>query len=100
MNAALEGEWEAAYRYAEQAIALRKSQDGAVILLDFFPYYETEALLRGGNERQAREEVQRLGERLGPYPRFRIHYLRSTALLLAWDKGREQAIGHLRGADQ
>ncbi len=100
MNAALEGEWEAAYRYAEQAIALRKSQDGALILLDFFPYYETEALLRGGNERQAREEVQRLGEHLGPSPRFRIPYLRSRALLAAWDRDSEQAIGYLREADQ
>jgi DNA-binding SARP family transcriptional activator len=100
MNAALEGEWEAAYRYAMQAIALRKNQDGALILLDFFPYYETEALLRGGNESLAREEVQRLGERLGPSPRFRLPYLRSLAVLAAWDGESEQAIGHLREADQ
>jgi len=100
MNAALEGEWEASYRYAEQAIALRKSQDGALILLDFFPYYETEALLRGGNKRQAREGVQRLGEHLGPSPRFRIPYLRSRALLAAWDWDGEQAIGYLHEANQ
>jgi hypothetical protein len=69
-----------------------------LILLDFFRQYETEALLCGGDELQAREEVQRLGERVGPYPRFRIVYLRSLAVLAAWDRHSEQAIGHLREA--
>jgi hypothetical protein len=64
-----------------------------LILLDFFRQYETEALLCGGDELQAREEVQRLGERVGPYPRFRIVYLRSLAVLAAWDRHSEQAIG-------
>jgi len=100
MHYALAGEWEAAYRYALKAIALRKSSDVSLILLDFFRQYETEALLCGGDELQAREEVQRLGERVGPYRRFRIVYLRSLAVLAAWDGQREQAIGHLREAAQ
>src|SRR5437588_7942484 len=75
MNCALTGEWEQAYRYAVQAIALRKSFDRGLILLDFSPRYETEALLRGGDERQAREAVHQLGERLGSNRRFRIPYL-------------------------
>jgi DNA-binding SARP family transcriptional activator/tetratricopeptide (TPR) repeat protein len=100
MHYAEAGEWEAAYRYAVKAIALRKSSDVALILLDFSPQYETEALLRGGDERQAREEVHRLRERLGPYRRFRIPYLRSLAVLAAWEGQREQAIGHLREAAQ
>src|SRR5205085_10550381 len=52
--------------------------------------------LRGGDERLAREEVHRLG----PYRRFRIPYLRSEALLAAWDGQREQAIDQLTEAAQ
>jgi DNA-binding SARP family transcriptional activator len=96
----LAGEWEAAYRYAVQAIVLRKSTDAALIPWDFSPQYETEAFLRAGDERQARTAVQRLGERLGPYRRFRIPYLRSLAVLSAWEGHSEQAIGHLREAAQ
>ncbi len=100
MHYAEAGEWEAAYRYAVQAIALRKRHDAALIPWDFSPQYETEALRRGGDERQARATVHRLGERLGPYRRFRLPYLRSLAALAAWDGQSEQAIGHLRGAAQ
>ncbi len=77
-----------------------KSYDAVLIGLDFFRQYETEALLRGGDERQARAEVQRLGERVGPYWRFRIAYLRSLAVLSAWEEHSEQAINHLREAAQ
>ena len=70
----------------------------AVIPLDFSFHYETEALLRGGDESLARAEVQRLGEGLGPNRRYRLNYLRSQALLSAWDGQREQAVGHLREA--
>jgi len=100
MNYALAGEWEDAYRYAVKAIALRKSHDVALIVLDFYRQYETEALLHAGDERQARAEVQRLGERVGPYQRFRIAYLRSLAVLAAWEGHSEQAIDHLREAVQ
>ena len=98
MHYAVAGEWEAAYRYALQAIALRKRTDVALIWLDFSSHYETEALLHAGEERQAREEVQRLGERLGSNRRFRIPYLRSLALLAEWEGHSEQAIAHLREA--
>src|SRR6266699_418443 len=98
MHYAEAGEWEAAYRYAVQAIALRKISDAALIPLDFSSHYETEALLRGGDEHQARAEVHRLGERVGPNRRFRLPYLQSRALLSAWDGESEQAIGHLREA--
>jgi tetratricopeptide (TPR) repeat protein len=94
------GEWEAAYHYALKAITVRRSSDVALLVLDFYRQYETEALLLGGDERQARAEVQRLGERLGNYRRFRISYLRSLAVLAAWDGHSEQAIGHLCEAAQ
>jgi len=79
-------------------MAVRESSERAMILLDFSPQYETEALLRGGDERQTRAAMHRLGERLGPSPRFRIPYLQSLAVLAAWDGHNEQAIGHLREA--
>jgi tetratricopeptide (TPR) repeat protein len=98
MHSAEAGEWEAAYTYALKAIAVRKSSDVALFSFDFYRQYETEALLHGGDEHQAKEEVQRLGERLGPYRRFRIPYLQSLAVLAAWDGESEQAISHLREA--
>ena len=98
MNCAVAGQWAEAYTYAVQAMAVRKSLDRAMILLDFSPQYEMEALLRGGDEQQARAAMHRLGEGLGPSPRFRLPYLRSLAVLAAWEGHSEQAIGHLREA--
>ena len=98
MHYAEAGEWQAAYRYAIKAIVLRKSTETALIVWDFSRHYETEALLRGGDERQTRAAMHRLGERLGPSPRFRIPYLQSLAVLAAWDGHNEQAISHLREA--
>ena len=98
MNCAVAGQWGQAHTYAVKAMALRESYDRTMILLDFSPQYETEALLRGGDERRARAALHRLGEGLGPSPRFRVLYLQSLAMLAAWEGHREQAIGHLREA--
>jgi tetratricopeptide (TPR) repeat protein len=98
MHYAVAGQWEAAYRYASKAVALRKSFCPLCVGVDFYSHYETEALVRGGDERQARAAVQRLGEGLGPNRRYRIPYLRSLAALAAWEGHSEQAIGHLREA--
>jgi DNA-binding SARP family transcriptional activator/tetratricopeptide (TPR) repeat protein len=98
MHYAEAGEWEAAHSYAVKAITARKRSDVTLIVFDFARQHETEALLRGGDERQARAEVQRLGEHLGNYRRFRLSYLRSKARLSAWEGHSEQAIGHLREA--
>ena len=98
MHSAVAGEWEAACRYALQAIAERNRTDAALVWLDFSSHYETEALLHAGEECQAREAVQRLGEHLGSNRRFRIPYLRSLALLADWDGRGEQAITHLHEA--
>jgi len=100
MHYTLAEEWEAAYRYALKAITIRKRSEEALLVLDFYRQYETEALLRGGDESQARAEVQRLGERVGNYRRFRIPYLWSLAVLAAWDGHSEQAISHLGEAAQ
>ena len=98
LHHAVAQEWEAASRSALQAIAWRKHIDVALIGWDFSSHYETEALLRAGQERQAREAVQRLGERLGANRRFRIPYLRSLAVLADWQGHGEPAIAHLREA--
>ncbi len=100
MNYSVTGEWEAASHYAVQAIALRKRAKRALNMLDFSRQYETEALLRVGDERQAREALQPLGEHPRLPRRFRIPYLRSLAILAAWEGERERAIGHLREAAQ
>jgi len=50
MNCTLTGQWEQAYRYALKAITVHKSADAALITLDFYRQYETEALLRGGDD--------------------------------------------------
>lgn len=100
MHCAVAGRWEEAYRYALRALAVRKSYGMPLVGLDFYRHYETEALLRGGDECQARAEVQQLGENLGSNQRFRIPYLRSRALLEAGEGRREQAIDHLRAAAQ
>src|SRR6266567_4722058 len=100
MHYTLAGEWEAAYRYALKAITIRKRSEVALLVLDFYRQYETEALLRGGDENQDRAEVQRLGERVGNYRRFRIPYLWSLAVLAAWDGHSEQAISRLGEAAQ
>ena len=98
MNYAVAGQWDQAHTYAVRAMALRESFDKTIILFDFYRQYETEALLRGGDERQAREAVHRLGEGVGPNRRFHIPYLRSVAVLAGWEGHSEQAIGHLREA--
>ena len=49
--------------------------------MDFARYHETEALLRDRDEDPAREDVKRLGERVGGNGCYRISYLRSLAML-------------------
>jgi hypothetical protein len=51
---------------------LRKRTEAALVWLDFSSHSETEILLHAGQTRQAREAVQRRGERLGSNRRFHI----------------------------
>jgi tetratricopeptide (TPR) repeat protein len=57
-----------------------------------------EALLWGGDERLAREEVCRLAERAQTNERERIAYLRSLAVLSEWEGDNKRAIEHLHQA--
>jgi hypothetical protein len=61
-------------------------------------WYETEALLRGGDGDLARAEVKRLGEMVGNNKRYRLPLLRSLAVLAEWDGDSAQAITRLQAA--
>ncbi|MDQ3966206.1 MAG: tetratricopeptide repeat protein [Actinomycetota bacterium] len=98
-NRALAGDREAAHRYALEAMAIRDAAPTRLIFFDFERHHETEALLRGGEERLAREDVRRLGESVGQNKRFRLVHLRMLAVLDKWDGDTEGAIEHLREAE-
>ena len=96
--AALEEDWEEARARALQAAALR----GEVVLqftAPFHFYYEIEALLRGGEEALAREELWRFAEAVGDNRRFRIAHLRARAVLERWEGGTGAAFESLREAE-
>ena len=61
-----------------------------------------QALQQWEEARSTREEAEALAETLdlGPNWRFRIPYLRSLAVLAAWEGHSAQAIGHLRETAQ
>jgi DNA-binding SARP family transcriptional activator len=97
-NRALDGDWETARRYAVEAAAMREAAPTRLMPLDFARHYETEALLRGGEERLAHEDVRILGERVGQNRRFRLIHLRMLAVVSRWNGERDEAITYLREA--
>ena len=56
----------------------------------FYLHHVVEALLRGGDERSAREEVGRFAERAEANERARIAYLRSLAVLSEFEGDTEK----------
>jgi tetratricopeptide (TPR) repeat protein len=94
--ATLSEEWQEAYAHALRAHQRRTSFD----LLDGLSlHYQVEALLRGGDERSAREEARRFAERAEINERERIAYLRSLAVLSEFAGNTQRAIDHLRQAE-
>ena len=94
--AALSEDWEDAYAHA------RKAQEIGMFFNPVFSVYlhhEVEALLRGGDEGLAREEVCRFAERARTNERDRMSYLRSLAVLSEWEGDTKRAIDHLREAE-
>ena len=89
--AALEGDWEEAHTHALEAARLR----GEVVLQLTAPlhfYYEVEALVRGGDDRDlAYEELSRFAEHAGENRRLQVAYLRSRAVLERWGGYRASA---------
>jgi tetratricopeptide (TPR) repeat protein len=97
-NRALAGDQEAAHRYALDSMRIRYAAPARLMWLDFVRHHETEALLRGGDEKLAREDVERLGERVGRNRRFRLIHLRMLAVLAEWDGRTREALAHLQEA--
>jgi DNA-binding SARP family transcriptional activator/tetratricopeptide (TPR) repeat protein len=94
---ALAGDWETAIRYVRQALALRKYNALPLVISPL--WLETEALLRGGDVTQAREDCRRWGELVSHIPHYRLSHLRSLAALAEWDGYRKEAIAHLKEAN-
>jgi DNA-binding SARP family transcriptional activator len=97
-NSALAGDWKGAYTYALEAVAVRKDIEASLPFIDFLRYVEIEALLRGGEEGRAREEVQRLGAGIRTTRRQRLPYLRALATLAQWDGETREALASLQEA--
>src|SRR5919112_913900 len=93
--AALSEDWEEAYAHARRAHQGRTYFD---VLEGLYLHHEVEALLRGGDERSAREEVHRYAERAEVNERDRIAYLRSLAVLSESEGDTQRTIDHLHEA--
>jgi predicted ATPase len=93
--AALSENWEEAYHHARRAHGAGTSFD---VLDALYLHHEVEALLRGGDERRAREAVRRFADRPRTNGRERIAYLRSMAVLSEFEGDTQRAIGQLHEA--
>ena len=90
--AALSEDWEDAYVHAKKVHEDRTSFN---VLDIFYLHHVVEALLRGGDESSAREEVGGFAERAEANERERVPYLRSLAVLSEFEGDTERAIDHL-----
>jgi tetratricopeptide (TPR) repeat protein len=90
------GSWEQAADYARQRLQARGNE--ALLSMSLSGWYETEALLRGGDGDLARAEVERLAEIMGNNRRYRLILLRSRGVLAQWDGEAAQATRHLAAA--
>ena len=89
------GQWEQAHAYALKAAAAR---DPTILLGGAARWYEIAALLWGGSEDQAREEVRRFGEGMNNNGRSALPYLRSLAVLAQFQGEIDAAIAYLQEA--
>jgi tetratricopeptide (TPR) repeat protein len=97
--ATLSEDWQEAYAHALRAQEVRTSFD-VDVLEGFHLHHEVEALLRGGDQRGAREEVNHFADRGEVNERNRISYLRSLAVLSEWEGNTQGAIDHLHEAQK
>ncbi|MBA2679712.1 MAG: hypothetical protein H0U76_15095 [Ktedonobacteraceae bacterium] len=99
VTCALQSDWSATRTWALQALkARRDALSKAVLIIELHRRWEIEALLRGGDEEQAEEDVRRFGQNIGFNHRYRIPYLRSVAMLEQWHQKPDQAIACLNEA--
>jgi predicted ATPase/DNA-binding SARP family transcriptional activator len=92
---ALSGDWDQAYIYARELLAFR---DDTLPPMGITGWYETEALLRGGDGDMARAEDERLAGFVENNRRQCLPWLRSQAVLAQWDGDIDQAIIRLETA--
>ena len=94
--AVLSEDWEDAHAHAKSA-----HENGAFFnpLLSIHLHHGVEALVWGGDERLAREEVGNLAERTQTDERNRVAYLHSLALLSEREGELERALGQMREAE-
>jgi tetratricopeptide (TPR) repeat protein len=92
---ALVGQWREAQAYARQAL---EAPFNSLLHGGLNHWYETEALLRGGEVELAQADVQQFGEHFGDNRRYQIPYLRCLAVLARWKGNISQAIAHLEEA--
>ncbi len=93
---AIAGDWGQATSYARQAMHSRG--DEPLLPVGLTGWYETEALLRGGDCDLARAEVERLSKIVGNNQRYRLPLLRSQAVLAQWDGDTDQVMTQLQAA--
>ena len=97
-NRALADDWETAHAYALELAALKQEVRTPVRHTNPYCHLHTEAFLRGGDERLAREGVRRVGRSVGDNKRYRVSYLRSLAVLARWEGDADAAVERLREA--
>jgi DNA-binding SARP family transcriptional activator/tetratricopeptide (TPR) repeat protein len=90
--AALSEDWEEAYTHAKRP---HQNKISFYMLEGLSLHDVVEALLRGGDERLAREEVSRFAEPAEVNERERVAYLRSLAVLSEFEGDTQRAIEHL-----
>ena len=96
--AALSENWEEAYAHAKRANEADFFVNNQ--LLSIHLHYEVEALLQGGDELLAREEVRGFAERAQTNERNRIAYLCSLAIVGEWDGDPERATVQMQEAEK
>jgi tetratricopeptide (TPR) repeat protein len=94
--AVLSEDWEEAYAHIRRAHEAGTSFD---VFDGLYLHYGIEALLRGGDERSAREEADRFAERAEEHERDRMAYLRCLALLGEFEGDTQRALDLLREAE-
>jgi len=90
------GNWEQAHTYAKQS--LRALEDESLLPIGWTGWYDTAALLHGGDEQPARAFVERLSKVAGKNIRYRLPWHRAEAVLAQWEGKPEEAIGNLQDA--
>ena len=93
--AALSEDWEDAYAHAKRAYEADMFLNP---LLSIHLHHQVEALVRGGDNRLAQEEVCRFAERAKTNERDRMSHLRALAVLDEWEGDTERAVRRLRKA--